>query len=61
MNAIAVLIILLFYFAPTIAGIINQKSGRDIAFIFAGNLIFGWTIIGWLMMAWKATKKEIRV
>lgn len=49
-----------FYFAPTIVGLVNKKSGRDLAFIFLGNLFLGWTVIGWFMMAWKASKKEIR-
>lgn len=49
------------YFAPTIAAFVNKKTARDIVFIFAGNLLLGWSIIGWLLMAWKATRKENRI
>ncbi len=45
---------LLLYFAPTLVGWLRIRSGREdtvpLWWLFALNLLFGWTTIGWLLL-----------
>lgn len=46
------LIILSFYFAPTLVSLCNkQATWQDRGGIFAINLFLGWTILGYLIAA----------
>lgn len=56
MKFIVYLMVAIFYFAPTFAAVINNKSFREMFVIFLANILFGWTLIGWVILAWKATR-----
>lgn len=48
------LIVLGFYFVPTILAWFN---GKKLLKIFIVNLLFGWTLIGWVICLFWAIKK----
>lgn len=48
-----VIVILLFYFIPTMVGYKKKNAGA----IFVLNLFLGWTLIGWVVaLVWATTK-----
>jgi len=50
-----VIMIILFYFLPTIVGFENKKKNAQA--IFALNLFLGWTLLGWVVaLIWAFTK-----
>ena len=49
---IGVLLIIAFYFLPTIIG----RNKKNVTAIFLLNLLLGWTIIGWIIaLIWATT------
>ena len=51
---IFVILLIAFYFLPTIIGFIRKK--KNAAAILVVNFFFGWTLIGWVVaLAWSLT------
>jgi O-antigen ligase len=56
-----VLVYSALYFVPTIVAVVRKVSIPDIIFVFAINLVGGWTGLGWLValvMAARAVPRE---
>lgn len=54
---IIVLMLVGWYFTPTIAGFIRNKSNKMAILIL--NLFLGWTLLGWVVaLVWAFTKDE---
>lgn len=58
-NIVLLLIVLGFYFLPSIVSMFrNTKSGMG---IFLLNLFFGWTLLGWIAaFIWSFSAKTVR-
>lgn len=55
----ALIIIILFYFLPTIIAVLAKKDNALSISIL--NLFFGWTLIGWVIsLVWATTKNSNR-
>lgn len=53
MTTLALIIIAVLYFLPTIAA----YDKRNVGAIFALNLFLGWTLVGWVIaLVWACTK-----
>jgi hypothetical protein len=56
-GAFAIIMIIFFYFLPTIVAFLRSK--RNGAAIMALNILLGWTLIGWaIAMVWSLTSDE---
>ena len=57
--ATAVLLLLGIHFLPTFVAVVRRT--RHALLIFVLNVLFGWTVIGWLvLLVWAAVGEERR-
>ena len=55
--ATALLLFLGIHFLPTFVAVVRQQ--RHAVLIFVLNILFGWTVIGWLvLLIWAAVGEE---
>lgn len=55
MEFIIVVLMVVFYFLPSIVG----RNHKNVAAIMVTNLLFGWTLIGWaIALIWALTESR---